>query len=423
LARDGGYAAGGKGGSRDGEVSFGLAATCADIVALAEEWEELAAAAIQPVMPFQRPAWALACARLMEEGLCGGRPAVLAARRGGRLVCVAPLAFHNSSGGLRAEWIGGRFAAYGDVVVRAGEDAAALVSQLLDELRRRCCWASLDGVRAETTLAGCLPQDRFEPSDAAPYLDLSGFSTPEDFDLSRSRATRKNWLRKERKLAELGVVGFDFNAGAVARERIGEIFAMKRKWARCNGILSRSIEDPAFERLIADLAGSMDGLRISTLLLDGRPVAIELGVVAESRYLSYLCAYDTDFAALSPGVLQMRRTIAAVIAEGVSCFDLMPPADDYKLQWTDRTMPVMALRMTFAKSPVIAALARIHAADLPRQAAGAIPPRFRPALARAASAGRHFSRAASAVKGRAAAMLAAMVSLAGATAFILAAAE
>lgn len=410
-----------------GDPAFAVLCDHASIEAIAAEWNALARRNCGPVSPFQRPEWALACAQAMQDGLMAGAPAIVTARRRGELVFVAPLAIRRLTGIVQAEWLGGRLAIYGDALVCPTEDASALVRGSLAFLRKRSGWISLEGLRPGSLFARDPELSSAKDGPVtAPVLDIGRHGGFAEWQNSKSKSTRKTWNRKERKLAEAGKVTFEFRRGPVAVEDLRRLFAMKRQWAAEQGVLSRSLGSPAFEQLVENLVcgEGCAGARLSVLKLDGQPVAMELGFVEKETYLSYLGAYETRFAPLSPGTLQMRRTIEACFGEGVALVDFMPPDDEYKRQWCNDTMPVTALRMALRPSFLGSAAARLHAADLPRLAARALPAALRPAIARVLLLAHPIVHAAAAFRQRVCSIrLAAAISIAGFTAAMIAVSE
>lgn len=300
---------------------------------LAPEWRELMASAGTGAGIYQSYEWAAACAARLKPGT---RLCVLTAREQGRLVAIAPLMIDRSFGFATLRWLGGSLAIYGDVLADASVDVPAWLGRAFAELARQGPAQSLrlDNVRTDACIAPYLAVNAAAASrEAAPSIDMRAIGSFEAWRGSQSRNTRRSRARRLKQLEAAGSVSFSFGpTRSSSRDLLDRLFAMKRDWAADRKVISRTIWDREFEAIVSSLASEGSGLdaRLSVLMLDGRPIAIELGFVTGGTYTSYLGAYDPAFEAFSPGVLQLAHTIAACFEEGLSAFDLQPPADAYK---------------------------------------------------------------------------------------------
>jgi CelD/BcsL family acetyltransferase involved in cellulose biosynthesis len=309
------------------------------IYRLEPEWRALMVKAARRATIYQSFDWAAACADQMKPGtqLC-----ILAARERGRLVAIAPLAVESCIGLSTLRWLGGSLAIYGDVLADTSVDVPEWLGRALADLAARGEAQSLllDNVRADARVAPFLASmGRETVEKQAPWIDMSGLGTFPAWRDHQSRSTRRSRSRRLKQLEAAGTVSFVFErAGSSAAERIARLIAMKRDWAARRGVVSRTIWDRSFEATVKSLVSSDSRLdaRFSMLLLDGKAIAIELGFVAGGVYVSYLGAYDPEYEAFSPGILQLERTLEACFAEGVESFDLQPPADAYKQSFANK---------------------------------------------------------------------------------------
>jgi len=170
----------------------------------------------------------------------------------------------------------------------------------------------------------------------APFIDLTRFSSHGEWLESFSATTRKSRRQRRRKLEASGVVRFEvLAAGPEAAEVAARLVEMKRRWMHRCGLKSRVLDDPIWTSALLEVAASPDsGGMVSRLTLDGVLVAGELGFVAGDTYLSYLGAYEPAQAHLGVGSQQIAETVGWCFENGIRTFDLLPPADDYKLRWT-----------------------------------------------------------------------------------------
>ena len=88
----------------------------------------------------------------------------------------------------------------------------------------------------------------------------------------------------------------------------------------------------------------LDGLAIAHLGVVDAPIASlrGIGFRGGSAYRSLLGCFDLRFAEGSPGQALTARLIARCASEGLSAYDMLLPADPYKLEWTTGEVSVGA---------------------------------------------------------------------------------
>lgn len=350
---------GGEPVGRDEEscLMLGVVTSVPQVLQLEREWDELYADCHETATVFQSHAWMRQC--LLSFGEVN-KPCVLTARsREGRLVAVAPLMIERSLGIPTLRWFGGSLAIYGDVLALPSVDVGAWLAHAFRELgaRRLASCLHLENVRADALVAPFLREGGVVVGrQAAPILDFERTVSFADWQQGLPNGKRRSRKRRLRNLEASGAVSFEFSKGGPwARHRIGELFELKRAWAQSRSVLSRTIGDDAFQALVTELVTgrASEQCRISTLFVDEKPIAIELGFVTGGRYLSYLGAYDRAYQEFSPGTLQIERTLEACFAEGMVSFDLLPPDDAYKAEWANMSVPVVAYALPLSSLGVL----------------------------------------------------------------------
>src|SRR5581483_8606280 len=94
----------------------------------------------------------------------------------------------------------------------------------------------------------------------------------------------------------------------------------------------------AFHRDVAAAMLDAGALRMYSMSLDGRPIAVFYGFADASTVYYYLSGYDPELEKLSPGTLIVAHAIESAIRDGAATFDFLRGAEDYKYTWgaTDR---------------------------------------------------------------------------------------
>ncbi len=335
--------------NRCGQMSVGrietvILSTVSQIETVRAQWRSLAQADPMATI-FQDYTWCRA--HLSEaEGKGSAQPFVVAAFSGDEMLALLPLELQTQLGTGTVQWIGGASAVYGDALCRADIDMTAWFREVIVKLAQHASvdLLALKNVPDDAYIAAALGQVATRVGgNIGPYLDLSQYDNYQAWRHSLSRNLRKNNDRRRRNLAKLGDVSFEMApAGPNNSTLLDELFSMKRDWASERAIVSRTIGDTVFEDRLREAIASLSAVQacFSVLRLERRPIAIELGYLKGDRYCSYMCGYDLEFHAYSPGALQFESTVQACFNAGLQTVDLMPPFDNYKRAWTSNSVGV-----------------------------------------------------------------------------------
>jgi CelD/BcsL family acetyltransferase involved in cellulose biosynthesis len=315
----------------------------AGLEALRERWDALLARGPTD-LPMIRHGWITAW---LDAFAPGASPLVLVARapsgepvgiapfleerRGGVTRLLAPANDHS----CRFEWV-------------LGADASGAAAALWGHLRDRLRWDVLllrdlprDGptstllealARADRHLTG-----RWE-SQRSPRVTLGGGPAEE----RASAKFRANLRRRARRLGELGAVALRrVDRGPEVDAAVDEFLALEASgWKGARG--TAIALDPAvagFYRSIARDAAARGALALRALLLDGRPIAVHLGLVHRGVYYLPKTAYDEALGSVSPGQLLQREVLAECEARGLAAFDFLGPDMDWKRDWAPSHAP------------------------------------------------------------------------------------
>jgi CelD/BcsL family acetyltransferase involved in cellulose biosynthesis len=312
--------------------------------ALREEWNEVVSRG--PVdVPFARHAWIRAwldafapsaspCVLVARGagGVAAGMAAFLRERSRGATRLVAPANDHS----CRVEWA-------------LGSDASGAVAAIWAHLRDRMRWDVLllrdlprDGptsllleplARADEHLTG-----RWE-SLRTPYVELRGAKPAEERTSAKFRA---NLRRRLKRLAEMGAVELERVEGADRLEAtLAEFLALESSgWKGERGsAIALDGRLVAFYASVARDAAEGGALAIRALRLDGRAIAVHLGMIHRGVYYLPKTAYDERLGQVSPGQLLQREVLAECEARGLVRFDFLGPDMEWKRDWEPAHAP------------------------------------------------------------------------------------
>lgn len=316
----------------------------ADLQALEPAWRALEAATDAPTF-FQSFAW---CGHVAEVRASanpdGYRPLVAVARRHGEVVALWPLSLQRSLGSWVVRNLDDPFGQFAGVLARDAGDAEALVAGALATIARQRLSGSafIERILVGSPLhQAMLPhRPRLAPADAAVALDLAPFASFEDLKRSRNRKSMKNLRNATNRLNAAGVCARRLHReGPELDALIARASQRRRAWLDARGMSSPAFRLAEHARILhggADwgLAAERIGFELT---LDGVSIAGQWGFLHRGRYYAYMSAFDPAFEHLSPGKLQLAQAIEGAMALGVVGVEMLTPASDYKLVWSDRT--------------------------------------------------------------------------------------
>lgn len=318
--------------------------TSEDFHTVRPQWEALHAA-ILGTTPFTHPAWHEAWLRHFGAQ---SAPVYLSFRVDEELVGVAALDMDRDG----ARSLGDpNVRDYGGPLVVPGREevvAAGLLEWLAEDLTTE---VDLWGLGADSPLAAALiaaaePAGwRAETTAEAvcPQADL-----PADFEVylaGLGKRARHEIRRKLRNLAAAGSVSFESSTEPRS------VLAQADRFIELMRI-SRDDKDefltPAMEAFFRDLAATFGGLgllRLSTLRLDGKAIAMTLAFEnAETTFL-YNSGYDPAFATLAAGLLCKVYAIRDSIARGKRTFDFLRGDEAYKRELGGEPVGLVSVKL------------------------------------------------------------------------------
>lgn len=329
-------------------------------LALREDWNTLFERCAQPHQVFQShlllSLWAGSYGELSRDIVA------VTAWRGDRLVAALPLVRMRKAGVTMLRIMGARIAQFDDM----------LLDPECDNATKEHLWQAVAGlgadyldvrrVRADSALRQVL-QGRGQPFEVseAPFACLATRVGRDGPGEAYSAKERSNFRRRLRRIGERGHLSMNtYPAGSHAVSLAMEAIAMKRRFLRRIGVLRSAVNAPEFASFFAGAAADpKSGLFVSTIEIDGRPVAIDLSFLCKGTGFGHVLASDPEWEREAVGSLLVHHVFAAAREAGTATFDLLAPADPYKMRHADGTTPVASHIYPFtAKGRLVAAAYR-----------------------------------------------------------------
>ena len=334
------------------DLELALITTRHDFDALEDDWNALFQRAGKPIHVFQtfNFAWHWAnhnLARGSERR--GASLSIVTGRRHGRLVMIWPLVSERTHGVRQTFWLGEPVAQYGDVLIDEEPDAQEIIRAGFDFLSRHIATDvfRLRRVRADANVAPLMAEIRAQIADRqfAPYMDLSSAKNFAAFEERYTSRARRNRRRLIRRLEEKGPVEFvRFHGGCEAGDLASQAIAAKAEWLKDRGLVSAALADHRTTELFRDLATGSEkpvSCIVSALKSNGEDAAFEISFTCKGRLVIHVMAFRLDYEKAGVGVLLLEQNIKQGYTENLAVYDMMAPGDPYKLDWCDKSEPVV----------------------------------------------------------------------------------
>lgn len=315
-----------------------------DIFGLEKPWNDLLVSKDEPLF-FQSPAWLRHVAATKAAGADGSwRMCIASTWRGDRLTAIWPLSLQREGLCWIARSLDDPFGQFAGCVAADDEDPDHVIGAIARAIKAegRAAGLMIERVMEGTVLhQGLLSRGaRATYSDRAAVLDLRPFDTYQDYLKTRKAKTRKNLRNALNRLQRDHDVEHEIVTDAEAVQAImDQAFEARLDWMQEQAKTSPAFRDPLFRRLIDGLTAS--GLKGELIAFQLKakdvPISVQWGFVHGGRYYAFISARNQDFDAYSPGRLHLGMVLEACFERGIDVVELMAPASDYKMNWTDET--------------------------------------------------------------------------------------
>jgi CelD/BcsL family acetyltransferase involved in cellulose biosynthesis len=302
-------------------------------------WDTLVESMPRP-SPYLFSAWVLAW---FAEPAFASTPYVVVAERAGELVGFAPFALRQVGRTRVAMFAGAHESALGDIVLAPGEppETARLLLGALPGSNMEAL--DVFGLPGDSVLAGATgSRMRVIQRVESPVTDM-----PDGWDNAYKRHTSSNRRnqdrRRERQLSELGNLETSFaTTGEEVLRDLPDVFALHHmRWqGRPDGSTFGLPAGQRFQTAALPRLADEGRFAMLTLRLDGRPIAFHNWFVAGSAIYLHRNAFDASLSRYGPGLVALRRSLAAASEHGARRVEYLGGAEQFKRDLADRFEPL-----------------------------------------------------------------------------------
>jgi CelD/BcsL family acetyltransferase involved in cellulose biosynthesis len=274
---------------------------------------------------------------------------VLVAKEGDQVRGIAPLYASRVGWGFRRRatlrFVGAGLADYLDFLT--AEDPGPAIAAFLEYLAKgRGRWAKivLGEIRGDSPSVALvadgiarlrLPALRRIPC-TSPYVTLNG--SWETYLRSLGKHHRKNLSWLLRRLERVQDASIRHECSAAVLQQIFEVHR-RRQAGRAHLSLFESPRMVGFFAELADLFQRQGWLDVCTLWIQKELAAYVFGFQYGGAYSYWNVSFDPHYSEYAPGHMMIHHLLKRCFDQGLTEFDFMKGAEDYKLKWASHQRP------------------------------------------------------------------------------------
>lgn len=342
--------------AKHSDVQIDIVSDLAGVKALEADWKALETKVSDGLGYFQSYDW---CERWInafvenrkaddDTELC-----IIAIRRNTRIAAIFPLVRITKGLGIKTiRTLGEPLAQYANILID---------TKLLSIQEARTAWQDvakqlkadaivLDRILENSQLALILDRKNIscEKEDLSLIMDLENVEDWDTFHAAFKKTVRRGRRRRFKKIEdELGTIELKTYFGGTPEYKaaINKALEYKLVWLKENGRNMASFADERATPFLANLDGdaeTMEGALAYVMMVDGNPVAIELGFLQDKRYYCFLGAFDWDLRNYSLGKVQMEQSLKWAIENGIKKIDFLGNYEAYQGDWSNSSTEVVS---------------------------------------------------------------------------------
>ena len=321
---------------------------------ISNEWKQLERQANQQFIYFQSFDWCYNwCISFANNEDQNKNPKIkiYTLRKNDQLILIWPMMVVNSGPGLKSLiFLTEPLGQYSNIIFDPDHLTREIGGQVWDFIKKNNTVdvINLDMYPASSLLKQILQNNGFieKSQKYSSSLNMRIIGTWEEYTASLSKKRRKQRRQNRNKMLNQGELEYETHYGGddAYREMVTLALKWKVDWLFKTGRRETSLSNDKTKELLSILKGNSetdqtppDGAVLGVLKFNGNPIAIEIGMCLNSRYYSYIGAFDWEKGIMSPGKVQMEYTQMWAKNAGIVDFDYLGDPADHKAAWTNTT--------------------------------------------------------------------------------------
>jgi CelD/BcsL family acetyltransferase involved in cellulose biosynthesis len=186
----------------------------------------------------------------------------------------------------------------------------------------------------------------WQEGEVCPYIDLSPFSSGDEFLQSLKKNLRQDTKRRVRRMEESGECKFEVfdpdELEAALKTLPDLLHHHTLRWPN-------AYKAPNFHENLVRALLPAGLLHFSRIILNGKTISWRIGFMYRSKYYSYMPAFDIEYNQFSPGKVHLFYCIEDAIKRDILIYDQLRGAELYKNEWTQTVDAVWTYQQTNTK--------------------------------------------------------------------------
>ncbi len=319
---------------------------------ISNEWKQLERLANQQFIYFQSFDWCYNwCNSFANDEDKNTNPEIkiYTLRKNDELILIWPMMVVNSGSGIKSlTFLTEPLGQYSNIIFNPDQFTLEIGKKVWEFIKKNNAVdvINLDMYPAASLLKQILQNKGFveKSKKYSSSLNMKIIGTWEEYTASLSKKRRKQRRQNRNKFVNSGNLEYETFYGGDDQYSTLVSLALEWKvdWLYKTGRRETALSNHQTSELLSILHGSPDndqsapdGAVLGVLKFNGAPIAIEIGMCLNSRYYSYIGAFDWEFRNMSPGKVQMENTQMWAKEVGIVDFDYLGDPADYKAAWTN----------------------------------------------------------------------------------------
>ncbi len=321
---------------------------------ISDEWKQLERHANQQFIYFQSFDWCYNWCNSFANNEDQNRNLeirIYTLRKNDELILIWPMMIVNSGSGMKSlTFLTEPLGQYSNIIFDPDQFTLEIGEKIWEFIKKNNAVdvISLDMYPASSLLKQILQNKGFieKSKKYSSSLNMKIIGTWEEYTATLSKKRRKQRRQNRNKLVNNGDLEYEtfYGGDDDYRKYVSLALEWKVDWLYKTGRRETALSNQKTTELLSILKGSPaneqsppDGAVLGVLKFNGAPIAIEIGMCLNSRYYSYIGAFDWEFRYMSPGKVQMENTQMWAKDAGIKDFDYLGDPADYKAAWTNTT--------------------------------------------------------------------------------------
>ena len=323
-----------------------------EIADIEKEWEDLRQLCGEPFTYFQSSSWCISwikAHRSNNDQRTSGDPRVYVGVKNGNVVFIWPLMLLRSRAGVTLLVnLTEPLSQYSNLIHAPGEFSVPTGKEVF---KRICAHSGADAVclshfPRQSFISRLINNSglRENGEHQSAVLDFSSITNWESYHAELPKTQRRERNRRRNRLEKEGSLSYVVREGGSEefRRLVHLGLSMKCEWLKNTGRRQGILGLDSTTEFLSSLPGKLDtsggigeGAVAHALLLDHKPVSIEIGMLDGSDYHSFLGAIDWQLRDFSPGKVQLEFAQKWAHDIGIKRFDFLNDPSAYKKYWTN----------------------------------------------------------------------------------------